>query len=86
MPKQSLAKEWSAQALNLCKFSVGFDPNGKGLTVAHGTELKILFCAKLHLDLPEPKLSDDDLCPFTGDRSQGAGGLFWNSERRTALR
>jgi hypothetical protein len=63
-----LAEEWSAQALNLCKFSVGFDLDRKGLPVAHGTELEVLPCAELHLNLLEPKFSDDSLCPFTGDR------------------
>jgi hypothetical protein len=63
-----VAEECSAQALNLCKFSVGFDLDRKGLAVAHGTELKVLSCAELHLNLLEPKFSDDSLCPFTGDR------------------
>jgi hypothetical protein len=63
-----LAEGWSAQALNLCKFPVGFDLDRKGLAVAHGTELKVLSCAELHLNLLEPKFSDDSLCPFTGDR------------------
>jgi hypothetical protein len=73
------------QALNSCEFSVGVYLDGKVLAIPHGTELEVLFCAKLHLDLLEPKLSDDGLCLFTGDRPRCSLGLIWNSECHTAL-
>jgi hypothetical protein len=82
--RPTLAEQWSAQALNLCKFSVCFDLDRKGLPIAHSAELKIRFCAKLHLDILESKLSDDGPCLFTGDRSRGSRGLIWNSEGRWA--
>ena len=36
-----LAEEWSARALNLCKFSDGFDLDRNGIPIANGTEPEI---------------------------------------------
>jgi hypothetical protein len=81
-----LADDSSSQTLNRCEFSIAFDLDRKSLPVAHSTELKVSFCAKLRFDILETIVSDDSLRSFTGDRSQSTPGLIWDSKRCTVLR